>query len=255
MDEFPDVARYVHRACYLLSQGRPASDIAVYHPTTSLWLGHKESNEYVLKLMQQLFEMQRDFDFVDETALSSAMQLENGTFKNLSGQTYHTVLIPSAVAISKQALNRLKSFAASGGKVVFLGAEPSLVVDKTFRDAIAPGDLSWAVKEPSGKLTTDILYALPEPDVKLDSTCSEIKYVHRKLADADLYFFFNESTKQQVRNITLAGKGQAQEWDAMNGIIRKIDASSSDTGYIKFTLDLEPYETKFIVVGKVSAEM
>ncbi len=254
-EEFSGVANYIHRCCYLLSQGRPAADIAVYHPTTSLWLGHKESNDYVLQLMQTLLETQHDFDFVDETALSSAMQLENGRFKNLSGQTYRTVLIPSAFAISKQALNRLKSFAASGGKVVFLGDEPSLVVDKTFRDATAPGDLSWAIKEPSGELTLEVLKALPEPDVKLDSACAEIKYVHRKLADADLFFFFNEGRVKQERNVTLTGKGQAQGWDAMKGKILKIDASSPDPGHVAFELKLEPWESKCIVVGKVPAEM
>jgi hypothetical protein len=249
-DEFPDVAKYVHRACYLLSQGRPVADIAVYHPTSSLWLGHNESNEYVLKLMKQLLEMQRDFDFVDETALSSAMQLENDIFKNLSGQTYRTVLIPSAYSISKQVLNRLKSFAASGGNVIFLVVTPSLVVDKTFRDATAPEDLSWAIIEPSGKLTADIINALPEADVKLDSACFEIKYVHRKLADADLYFFFNESTEQKIRDVTIAGKGQAQHWNAMSGEIQNVDATALDNGRINFTLNLEPYQTKFIIIGK-----
>jgi len=252
-DEFPGVAKYLHRACYLLSQGRPAADIAVYHPTTSLWLGHKESNEYVLKLMQQLLEMQRDFDFVDEIALSSSMLHENGVFKNLSGQTYSTVLIPSAVAISKQALDRLQAFAASGGKVVFLGNEPSLIIDKTFRDATAPKDLSWALKEPSGELTPDVMEVLPQPDVTLDRACPAIKYAHRKLTDADLYFFFNESTDQQVTKATLAGNGQVQDWDAMTGKIQKIEVTTSDNGHVTFALDLEPYGTKFIVVGKVPA--
>ena len=254
-EEFPDIAKYVHRSCYLLSQGRPAADIAVYYPTTSLWLGHNESDEYVLKLMQQLLEMQRDFDFVDETALSSAMQLENGIFKNLSNQIYNTVLIPSAYAISKQALDRLKTFAASGGKVVFLGNTPSLVVDESFRDATAPDDLNWALLEPFGEFTTEVFNALPRPDVNLDSTCTDIKYIHRKLADADLYFFFNESTEQKVRDVTLAGEGHIQEWDALNGKIMKIDGSSPHAGYVKFKLNLEPSETKFMVVGKIPATM
>ncbi len=254
-DEFPGIAKYVHRACYLLSKGRPAADIAVYHPTTSLWLGHKESNEYVLKLMQQLLEIQRDFDFVDETALSSAMLLENSTFKNLSGQTYHTVLIPSAIAISKQTLVRLQTFTASGGKVVFLGNEPSLIIDKTFRDATGPGDLSWAINEPSGKLTPKVMEALPQPDVTLDKACPAIKYVHRKLTDADLYFFFNESAEQQVAKAMLVGNGQAQEWDPMTGKIKKIEGASSENKHVTYTLDLEPHGTKFIVIGKVPAEM
>ena len=125
-EEFPSVAKYVHRACYILSQGRPAAAIAMYYPTSSLWLGNKASDSHILQLMQQLLEQQRDFDFVDENALSSAMILGNGTFKNLSGQHYSTVLIPSAISISKKALIRLQVFAASGGQVVFLGSESSI---------------------------------------------------------------------------------------------------------------------------------
>lgn len=249
-DEFPGIAGYIHRACYLLSLGRPAADIAVYHPTTSLWLGHRESNKITLKLMRQLLEMQRDFDFVDETALSSAMQLENGTFKNLSGQTYRTVLVPSAFTISKQSLERLKTFSASGGKVVFLGKEPSLVVEKTFRDAVPPHDLSWAIKEPSGNITPLVITALPEPDVVLDKACPAIKVVHRHLPDADVYFFFNESHEKQATKVMLSGNGQAQEWNAMTGKIRNMGSASSDNGYLTLSLDLEPYGTRFIVIAR-----
>ncbi|MBN2013505.1 beta-galactosidase [candidate division KSB1 bacterium] len=254
-DEFPGVAKYVHRSCYLLSQGRPAADIAVYYPTTSLWLGNEASDKYTLQLMQRLLETQRDFDFVDETALSSAMLLENGLFQNLSGQTYRAVLIPSAVAISKQALVRLQTFAASGGTVVFLGAEPSLIVDKTFRDVVASTDLSWAIHEPSGELTAPVMKALPQPDVALDKTCPAIKYTHRKLADADLYFFFNESTEQQIVKATVTGNGQAQEWDAMTGEIKKIEDAASESEQVTFELELEPYGTKFIVIGKAPADL
>ncbi|MBN1783150.1 beta-galactosidase [bacterium] len=249
-EEFPDIAKYVHRACYLLSQGRPAADFAVYYPTTSLWLGHGESDAYTLKLMQQLLEMQRDFDFVDETAISSVMQLEDGALINLSGQAYRTILVPETAAMSKQTLVRLEAFAASGGKVVFLGKTPSLVVDRTFRDAAGPGDLGWAIFEPSGAVTSDVLEALPQPDVRLEKACPAIKYVHRKLADADVYFFFNESRERQETRMMLSGKGRAREWDAMTGEIRSLETASSGGPYLTLTLDLEPYGTRFIVIGK-----
>ena len=137
-EEFPEVAKYIQQASYLLSQGEPTAKVAVYLPTTSLWLGDKTADSISVQLMQHLLEAQRDFDYVDEYALTSAMKLEEGAFINLSGQAYSTVIIPSAYVISQQALNRLKSFASSGGKVVVMGDIPSLVADKTFRDAIAP---------------------------------------------------------------------------------------------------------------------
>ncbi|HJX70589.1 MAG TPA: glycosyl hydrolase, partial [Bacteroidales bacterium] len=194
---------------------------------------------------------QRDFDFVDENALSSLLMLEKGSFRNLSGQSYRTVLIPSASSISKLALERLQSFAASGGQVIFIGQEPSLIIEKTFLNATGPADLSWAIREPSGELTPQVIEALPQPDVRLEQPCPSLKYIHRRLCDADLYFFFNECAENQLHHAILAGRGHAQVWDAMTGKIEVMNSTSLGNGLIKLMFELEPYETKFIVIGAV----
>jgi len=248
-DEFPGVAAYVNRAAYLLSQGRPAAPIALYHPTSSLWMGDEAANKSVLDVARKLLERQRDFDFVDEQALSSILTLEGGALKNLSGQRYRAVIVPSVSVISKAALERLRSFAEAGGRVIFLGREPSLVVEKTFLKAAGPPDLGWAIREPAADLTSRTMEALPKPDVALDRPCPVVKALHRRWNDADLYFFFNESPEKQSREAILAGSGTAQLWDAASGRIEALAGASSENGAVRVPLVLERYETKFIVVG------
>jgi hypothetical protein len=247
--EFPAVAAYVHRASYLLSQGRPTARIALYHPTASLWLGDEEANASVLAIAQRLLERQRDFDFVDEQALASLLRVEGGTFQNSSGQRYTAVILPTTSAISKAALERLQAFAKAGGGVVFLGRVPPLVVGRSFLEAAGPADLSWAVREPSGELTSSVLRALPEPDVAFDHPCPPVKYTHRRLKDADLYFFFNESEQRHSREATLAGNGQAQAWDAASGAIRPLSEAHARKGVVRLPLAFEPYEARFVVIG------
>lgn len=248
-ESFPATAAYINRASYLLSQGRPAAQIAVYHPTTSLWLGDNEANKSVLDLMQGLLERQRDFDFVDEYALQNVLTVEPGSLINRSGQTYRAVIVPPVSAMSKGALQCLRAFADSGGQVVFLGSGPALMPDKTFLHAGPAPSLDWAMAEPSGTLTDRVLAALPEPDVKLDSPCTFVKYTHRRLKDADLYFFFNESDEPQPRKVTLAGSGTAHIWDAMTGKIQRLENAVAAEGRVQLPLELEPYGIRFIVVG------
>ena len=251
-ERFPDAAMYLNRVCYVLSQGRPTAKIGLYYPTFSLWLGNDEADKNVLDVTRQLLENQRDFDFVDEQALSSVMKLDGNKFTNLSGQSYQTIIVPPITAISKASLNRLKSFAQNRGKVIFLGDAPSLVVEKTFLDAKGPADISWAVREPSGELTESVLKSLPEPDVSLNQTCPAIKYLHRRLGDADVYFFFNESNQKQSLTATLrAAKGQAQIWDLMTGSIETVAGVSAENGLVNLPLEMQAYRTKLIVIGKV----
>jgi len=52
------------------------------------------------------------------------------------------VIIPSVVAISQAALDRLRAFAQGGGTVISLGRAPALVVGQTFLHARGPAQLT-----------------------------------------------------------------------------------------------------------------
>jgi hypothetical protein len=66
------------------------------------------------------------------------------------------------------------------------------VVDRTFLHPGGAPELGWAVVAPDGLLTPALEALLPASDVALDRPIPTVKYLHRRLADADLYFFFNE---------------------------------------------------------------
>jgi hypothetical protein len=158
--------------------------------------------------------------------------------------------------ITRTGLDRLKAFAQQGGKVIFVGKTPRLIVDKTFLDAKEKPDLSFAtLVEASGDITPAVLAALPKPDVKLDAEFKRLTYTHRKWTDGDMYFFFNESDKAETRVATIAGRGTAQDWDLGTGEIHAMAGASSDADGVRIPLVLGPYEAKVIVVGPLPKDM
>ena len=243
------LAWYTNRASYLMAIGRPAAQVALYHPANSMWLGDEAADRSITKLGKQLLERQIDFDYFDEQSLSSVATLDGGAFRNLSGQLYRAVVVPSSTVISRAGLDRLRALAAAGGKVIFVGVAPSLVVDKTFLDAKEKPDLGFALLEPAGDITERVIAALPKPDVALDSPCPALKYTHRAWRDADLYFFFNESDKPQSRTAEVFGHGQPQVWDAATGEIHLMTGVTAGKDSLRVPLVLQPYEAKIVVIG------
>jgi hypothetical protein len=247
---------YVSRAQQLLVLGRPAAQVAYFHPTDSMWLGDEESDDVLARpknnVVTQLLEHQIDFDHIDSDELASVVKLKNGGLVNLSGQTYRAVIYPTSTVITKAVLDRLRAFAAAGGKVIFVGRTPTMVVDKNFLHAGGPPDLSFATLiEPSGDITDRVVAALPTPDVKLDSAWPPIKYIHRSLKDGEVYFFFNESNETQTRTATLAGSGKVVEvWDAATGTIHPLDGATQTSGSVTVPLTLAGQEARFIVLRK-----
>jgi hypothetical protein len=244
------IAWYVNRSSYLLATGRPAAQVALYHPTDSMWYGDKAADDVTVKLVTELMEHQIDFDHIDLDALVSVCTLEGGTLRNLSGQAYKAVIVPTSSVIDRRMLDRLRAFGAAGGKVIFVGRTPRLVVDRTFLhpEAGAP-DLSFATLEPQPELTARVIAALPAPDVALDAPCPPIKYIRRNLQDGDVYFFFNESAQTQSRTATLAGHGAVQVWDATSGAIHPLAGVAPADGSVAVPLTLGPQEARFIVIG------
>jgi hypothetical protein len=199
-----------------------------------------------------LLEHQVDWDYFDEQSLSEVATIADGGFKNLSGQVYRAIVVPSTVVITKAGLERFQAFVKAGGKVIFVGRTPKLVVDKTFKDAAkdAVPDLSFATLiEPSGDITERVIAALPKPDVALDTEWKRLTYTRRGYRDGDLYFFFNEGNQAQSRTATIAGHGQAQTWDLNTGEIHAISGATAEGDSVRFSLALGPYEAKVVVVG------
>ena len=192
------VAWYTNRGGYLMAIGRPAAQVGLYHPGNSIWMGDQEADRSTTKLGWQLFEHQVDWDYFDEQSLSSVATIENGGFKNLSGQVYRAIVVPSSTVITRTGLARFQAFVKAGGTVIFVGKTPLLILDKAFMDARDVPDLSFATLiEPSGDITSRVLEALPKPDVKLDAPFQRLTYTHRSWQDAEMYYFFNESDKEE----------------------------------------------------------
>jgi hypothetical protein len=251
---------YGNRGGYLMSIGRPAAQVGLYHPGNTIWMGGTdatEADQSTTKLGWQLFEHQVDWDYFDEQSLSSVATIENGGFKNLSGQTYKAIVFPSMTVITRTGLARLQEFAKAGGKVIFVGKTPSLILDKTFMDAKEKPDLSFAtLVESSGDITPAVLAALPKPDVKLDSPFQRLTYTHRAFKDGDMYYFFNESDKAETRVATIAGHGKAQAWDLATGEIHPLSgAKLNGPDAVDVPLVLGAYEAKVIVVGPLPKEI
>ena len=244
------LAGYANRAGYLMSIGRPAAQVALYFPSTSFWMGDTDANRSMTKLGWQLLEHQVDWDYFDDQLLTSMAALEGGAFKNLSGQRYRAVVVPAVSVIPQAALVRLQAFANAGGKVIFMGKPPGLAIGRTFLNSKDVPDVGFAtLVEPVGDITPRVLAALPSPDVKLDRDFARLTYQHRSWRDAEMYFFFNESDREESRVVTVAGRGSAQEWDLTTGEIRAVAGSAAGNDAVRMPLVLAPYETKLIVVG------
>jgi hypothetical protein len=120
----------------------------------------------------------------------------------------------------------------------------------TFLNAGKPMEITGAMTEPAGKVTQEVIDFLPVPDVKLNPSSPQIKYLHRRLPDGELYFFFNEGTAPLSCSALLEGKGKAQVWDATSGDIKRLKSKSQGSDKTIVQLDLEGWDTKFVFIRK-----
>jgi len=247
--EFPALAEYSNRASYLLANGIPAAQVGLYCPTESMWLGKKDADSSLLSVAKQLLEHQIDFDFVDNQGLSSVFKLDKGAFTNLSGQQYRTIIIPQVEVLSAQVLKRLEQFVKSGGKLIFLDSGPVQIAGQTFKDALVAPVTNGAVSETLGQLTDKVIKSMSPPDVVLSKAVPAIKYLHRRWADAELYFFFNEGEEAQLVNALLNGAGKAEVWDANTGTIKSL-ISKGMNGKTQVALNIAGRNGQFIIIRR-----
>ena len=86
------------------------------------------------------------------------------------------------------------------------------------------------------------------PEVKLDTPSTTLRYMRRRLKDADVYLFFNEGPENLTRSVTVRSPGsRIERWDPQTGTVSPVKASGRN-GSMTVLLSLKPYETSVLVV-------
>jgi hypothetical protein len=270
---FADLSAYARRMSFLMAMGRPDASVALYLPSSSMWLGDDAADRMFVSTERLLSEHQIDFDIVDEDALAHDLKAMPGVFESLSGNRYRTVILPAPEILSDAVVTRLKAFAQSGGKVLFLGGTPRWIEGRTIRDAApAPADaFSWArtvdaqlpatptppaeppaeppaTQEIPNGLLAAVNTAVIAPSIKMDSEDRALRVMKRRWKDADVYLFFNEGGAAMHHVVALTSRERkAEAWDVQTGTRTPVTIRHTNEKAV-IDLALQPYETKVVVL-------
>ena len=259
----PDVARYLQRVSFLLRQGQPANDVAIYLPNDDAWadfvpgkvgsfieaMARRLGPDIVAAVLDAGFNL----DFVDDASLA------------IAGSRYRAIVLPGVERMSLSTLRALESFAKQGVHVFATRRAPALApgylassseradasaaADRLLRGASPPGVLV----EQEADLGTALRSRL-QPDMAVSAGAADIGFVHRRTSAGDLYFVVNTSNVRRAFDATFRlAASQAQRWNPLTGDITPIAIRpAADGGLSIVALDLAPYESTFVVFPKVA---
>jgi hypothetical protein len=247
-----DVAAYLQRISFLLRQGRPANDLAIYLPTSDAWAGFTPGNvsinQAVAKLLDPalipaILDAGYNFDFIDDAALQRL------------AVTHRVLVLPNVERIPLSTYRKIEEYARSGGVVLAVGHAPLLapgfveaatdtpriheVTQTVFESRGARGRIVKNLSELGAELQRTL-----GPDAKLPAG---VGFVHRSLDSADIYFLANTTNRpiHGTAEFRISGDA-AQWWDPFSG-------QASDAGSDRVALDLEPYESRVLLFSKERA--
>lgn len=205
-----DLARYLQTVSSLLRAGTAVVDVGIYLPDHDVWArqtlsAEKDNLHHVnalrkhigLDLPVELLRVGYNFDLVDDEVLQSSA--EAGSLP------YRMIILPQIERIPLATLQALQRLAGRGVAVIALGRVPDQPPGhiERQRDAEAIRQLADTLADPE---RTPHLHRLSAPDVamlkqwctadvSLEQDAASIGYVHRRLVDADLYFFANTTNR------------------------------------------------------------
>jgi len=267
----PDVAKYLQRVSFMMRQGQPANDVAVYLSNDDGWAHMTPGNPHLIEVLRErvgadllpsIFEAGYNLDFFDEDSFKQVGRVDNGSLV-LGQNKYKVILLPNVESISIQTYRKFEEFVRGGGILIatrrtpaeqpgFLSkeADHSRVValsKQLFEGLAARGHF---VADEKQELRSTLQQLLP-PDVELSPSSSDIGFVHRRTPDAEIYFMANTSNTSQRFKTTFRVQGmKAEWWDPLSGTVRPATLEAQTKTGTTLTLDLPPYGSRVVVFSK-----
>ncbi len=243
------------RMSFLLSSGRHVCDAAIYYPTSSCSYGvkGKSCTDSAFEAGECFFEQGLDFDYID------TQSIDNSTFSDgkmlVGGEEFSAIVLCSVDAVYWSNIVKLKTFAANGGIIVFIGGVPTVSDRKGSNNE----ELDNAIKEilahkncivaQSAEQAADFITANTDRDF-LPHENEQANVHHRKLEAGELYFIRNAKQGMLCR---FRAAGNAYLLDADNGKIFKTDCET-DGNYSFVKLPFESNKDTLLLFAQDELE-
>jgi hypothetical protein len=123
------VSDYIARCCYLLRQGSPQADVAVYSPLANQWTqdafnARRWTRDFDWgNLGGYLIANGYNFDLVNDDVLQRRASFDGALLK-AGEMTYRALVLPNVAALPLETLRRVEAYAAQGGVVIALERVP-----------------------------------------------------------------------------------------------------------------------------------
>ncbi len=266
----PEVTRYLQRASHLLRQGQPENDLALYLPVSDAYASFSPGRVNLFESLRgrigpdaiaAVLDAGFGLDFIDDGVLKKIGRVENGHLK-IGPNQYRAVVLPNVERIPLETYRLLAEFVRSGGALIATRRQPAsapgFAAAATETDQIrqisqrlfSASSRSCYVENEKNQLAAALRKML-DPDVVLDPEVQEIGFVHRKTADAEIYFMANSSNAHQTGKASFRiAMMQAEWWDPMSGQIFPATITNNTKDRISVALDFEPYCGRFLVFSK-----
>jgi alpha-L-rhamnosidase len=251
---------YLARTSFMLQQGRFAADLIYFY-------GEDSNLTAIFDKKSPDVPTGYGFDYVNADAVIHELKVVDGCIQTSGGMSYRVLgLDPYSQHMSLPVLRAIHKLVEDGAVVAGPKPkdDPSLADDqaefkklndelfgdgtgthKVGRGSVYAGQNLGAVFK-AMNLAQDFEYTKPDSDTRLE-------FVHRKLADGDVYFVDNRSDRaaQVQATFRVTGK-EAELWHAETGQAEPASFNAA-AGRTTVPLDLEPWGSVFVVFRKSTA--
>jgi hypothetical protein len=245
---------YLARSSYMLQQGKFVADIIYYY-------GEDSNITALFSNRSSELPVGYNFDYVNADALMNCLSVTDGRITTTTGMSYRVLgLDPNSRHMSLSVLRKIRDLVHAGAVVV--GPKPidspsqaddqaefKTVADQLWGPGIGKGKVyaSQTIAEALASLqvTPDFEYGKPQRDTNL-------LFVHRRLADGDLYWVNNRNARVEILDASFRVAGKAPElWHADTGVREPASYRIAD-GRTTVPLRLEPNDAVFVVFRRAS---
>jgi hypothetical protein len=192
-----------------------------------------------------------DFDYINAEVLLTRAMIKDNRLVLPDGMSYGLLVLPPSETMRPEVLRRIASFVDQGLPVFgpLPKRSPSLEDFPACDEEVAR--LSASLKD-RVKNGPDLKAALDVPPDVGGAGLEKVRYIHRRSADADIYFVSNQAAAPVTITPAFRVSGMACElWRPDTGAIERVAVEAGD-GVSKVKLDLDGSGSVFVVFRPTS---